>query len=184
MTSTDRTSRVKPFTGRICSTVLDKHGDFCFCKHGLKDTVSLCMLCNVVWHQGFIMNLKCQSLSCGILSLFSVVTKEQFTTVPLKSKLTLETWPSRLNPRALMLETFKDRVSSLEDRETRLSWICKNSKGFRGNNLFLERKIIQYCSHLQSSTSVSRRSLSRENFRPKDSGLTVTFQAETTCVQN
>ena len=65
--------------------------DFCFCKHGLKDTVSLCMLCNVVWHQGFIMNLKCQSLSCGILSLFSVITKEQFTTVPLKSKLTLET---------------------------------------------------------------------------------------------
>ena len=65
--------------------------DFCFCKHGLKDTVSLCMLCNVVWHQGFIMNLKCQSLSCGILSLFSVITKEQFTTVPLKSKLTLKT---------------------------------------------------------------------------------------------
>ena len=49
------------------------------------------MLCNVVWHQGFIMNLKCQSLSSGILSLFSVITKEQFTTVPLKSKLTLET---------------------------------------------------------------------------------------------
>ena len=123
------------------------------------------------------MNLKCQSLSCGILFLFSVITKEQFTTVPLKSKLTLETQPLRLNPRASMLETF-------EDRETRLSRICKNSKGFRGNDLFLEGRIIQYCSHLQSSTSVSRRSLSRKNFRPKDSGLTVTFQAETTCVQN
>ena len=38
--------------------------------------------------------------------------------VPLKSKLTLKT-----QPRASMLETF-------EDRETRLSRICKNSKGF------------------------------------------------------
>ena len=99
-------------------------------------------------------------------------------------KLTLKTRPSRLDPRASMLETFKDRVSSLEDRERRLSQICKNSKGFQGNDLFLKGRIIQYCSHLQSSTSVSRQSLSRENFRPKDSRLTVTFQAETTCVQN
>ena len=53
------------------------------------------------------MNLKCQSLSCGILFLFSVITKEQFTTVLFKSKLTLET-------RASMLETFKDRVSRIE----------------------------------------------------------------------
>ena len=149
-----------------------KETDFCFCKHGLKDTVSF-MLCNVVWHQGFIMNLKCQSLSCGILFLFSVITKEKFTTVLLKSKLTLETPPSRLDPPASMLETF-------EDRETRFSRICKNSIGGRGNDLFLEGKIIQYCSHLQSSTSVLRLSLSRENFRPKDSGLTVNFQAETT----
>ena len=62
------------------------------------------------------MNLKCQSLSCGILSLFSVITKEQFTTVPLKSKLTLETWPSRLDPRASMLEMFEDRVLRIESR--------------------------------------------------------------------
>ena len=48
-----------------------------------------------------------------------------------------------------MLETIEDRVSSLESRETRLSRICKNSKGFRGNDLFLERRIIQYCYDLQ-----------------------------------
>ena len=74
-------------------------------------------------------------------------------TVPLKSKLTLETRTSRLDPRASMLETFEDRVSSrgssLKDQETRLSRICKNSKGFRGNDLFLEGRIIQFCSHLQ-----------------------------------
>ena len=35
-------------------------------------------------------------------------------TVPLKSKLTLETGTSRLDPRASMLETFEDRVSSIE----------------------------------------------------------------------
>ena len=45
------------------------------------------------------MNLKCQSLSCGILFLFSVITKEQFTTVPLKSKLTLEPQDSIFEPR-------------------------------------------------------------------------------------
>ena len=37
-------------------------------------------------------------------------------TVPLKSKLTLETRTSRHDPRASMLETFEDRVSSIEDR--------------------------------------------------------------------
>ena len=80
-------------------------------------------------------------------------------TVPLKSKLTLETRTSRLDPRASMLETIEDRVSSLEsrgssleDRETRLSRICKNSKGFRGNDLFLERITIQYCSHTPTCT--------------------------------
>ena len=40
-------------------------------------------------------------------------------TVPLKSKLTLETRTSRLDPRASMLETFEDRVSSLESRGSR-----------------------------------------------------------------
>ena len=81
-----------------------------------------------------------------------------------------------------MLETVEDRVSSmesrglsLESRETRLSRICKNSKGFGGNDLFLEERIIEYCSHLQKSTSVSRRSLSHENFRPNDSGLNMFF---------
>ena len=74
------------------------------------------------------MNLKCQSLSCGILPLFSVITKEQFTTVPLKSKLTLETWPSRLDPRASMLETFKDRVLRIE-KQGFLEY-AKTGKGF------------------------------------------------------
>ena len=77
-----------------------------------------------------------------------------------------------------MLETFEDRVSSLKDRETRLSQICKTSKGFRGNNLFLEGRLIQYCC-----SSVSCRSLSRENIQPYDSGLNVIF-SEKTCVQN
>ena len=50
------------------------------------------------------MNLKCQSLSRGILFLFSVITKEQFTTVPLKSKLTLETRPWSLEDRVSRIE--------------------------------------------------------------------------------
>ena len=37
-------------------------------------------------------------------------------TVPLKSKLTLETRTSRLDPQASMLETIEDRVSSIESR--------------------------------------------------------------------
>ena len=41
-----------------------------------------------------------------------VVTVKKRHTVPLKSKLTLETRTSRLDPRAPMLETFEDRVSS------------------------------------------------------------------------
>ena len=56
-------------------------------------------------------------------------------TVPLKSKLTLETQTSRLDPQASMFEMF-------EDRETRLSRICKNLKWFRENDLFLEGRIV------------------------------------------
>ena len=41
-------------------------------------------------------------------------------TVPLKSKLTLETRTSRLDPRASMLETFEYQVSSLEDGVSRI----------------------------------------------------------------
>ena len=47
--------------------------DFCFGKHGLKDILVYnvqCMLCNVVWHQGFIMNLKCQSILWYFVSIF------------------------------------------------------------------------------------------------------------------
>ena len=92
----------------------------------------------VIWYFCFLRKV------CNMIPLFSQKhTKED--TVPLKSKLTLETRTSRLDPRASMLETFEDRVlsivsrgSSLEDRETRLSRICKNSKGFRENDLFLD----------------------------------------------
>ena len=45
-----------------------------------------------------------------------------------------------------MLETFEDRVSRF-DQETRLSSICKNSKGFRGNDLFLEGTVITPMVH-------------------------------------
>ena len=56
-------------------------------------------------------------------------------TVPLKSKLTLETRTSRLDPRASMLETFEDRVSSLEYRVSRIEKqgfieYAKTRKGF------------------------------------------------------
>lgn len=53
-----------------------------FCKHSLKDVRSLGLLSNVVclWHRGFMMNLKCQSLPCGnFFFLFAVISKEQFT---------------------------------------------------------------------------------------------------------
>ena len=72
-------------------------------------------------------------------------------------------WHSKLEPRDSILEprcskrsriesrvsSLESRGSSLESRETRLSRICKNSKGFRGNDLFLEERIIEYCSHLR-----------------------------------
>ena len=83
-------------------------------------------------------------------------------TVSLKSKLTLETRTLRLDPQVSILETFEDRVlsiesrvSRIEDRETRLSRICKNSKGFRENDLFLEGRIIQHCSHLNCKRCAS-----------------------------
>ena len=56
-------------------------------------------------------------------------------TVPLKSKLTLEIRTLRLDPRASMLETFEDRVLSLEDRVPRIKKqgfleYAKTRKGF------------------------------------------------------
>ena len=58
-----------------------------------------------------------------------------FCTVPLKSKLTLETRTSRLDPRVLMLETFEDQVWSLKDRVPRIEKqgfleYAKTRKGF------------------------------------------------------
>ena len=53
----------------------------------------------------------------GSLQLWSYVIN---CTVPLKSKLTLETRTSRLDPRASMLETFEDRVSRIEYRVSRI----------------------------------------------------------------
>ena len=63
-------------------------------------------------------------------------------TVPLKSKLTLETRTSRLDPRSSMLETFEDRVSSIEKQG-----FLEYAKTI--NDLFLEGRTIQYCLHLQ-----------------------------------
>ena len=54
-------------------------------------------------------------------------------TVPLKSKLTLETRTSRLDPRASMLETFEDRVSSIE-KQGFLEY-AKTRKGFEETDL-------------------------------------------------
>ena len=60
-----------------------------------------------------------------------------------------------------MLETFEDRVSSIESRvsslEDRVSSLekqgfleyAKTRKGLRGNDLILEERIIEYCSHLR-----------------------------------
>ena len=74
---------------------------------------------------------------------------EHVSTVPLKSKLTLETRDSILELPCSKCSCLESRGSRIEDRETRLSRICKNSKGFRGNDLFLEGRTIQYCPHLQ-----------------------------------
>ena len=59
-------------------------------------------------------------------------------TVPLKSKLTLETRTSRLDPRASMLETFEDRVSSIEFRVSRIESRGSRNKAF-SNMQKLER---------------------------------------------
>ena len=60
------------------------------------------------------------------------------STVPLKSKLTLETRASRLDPRASMLETFEDRVSSIESRVSRIESRGSRNKAF-SNMQKLER---------------------------------------------
>ena len=50
-------------------------------------------------------------------------------TVPLKSKLTFKTRTSRLDPQALILETFEDRVSRIE-KQGFLEY-AKTRKGFK-----------------------------------------------------
>ena len=90
--------------------------------------------------------------------------------------LFLDTRDSILEPqceyRVLSLE---DRVSSIE-KQGFLEYV-KTRKGFEEMIYFLKEE--QYSTaHTYSkvqATSVSRRSLSHENFRPKDSGLTVIF---------
>ena len=76
-------------------------------------------------------------------------------TVLLKStgKWPLETQTLRLESWASILETFEDQVSSLEDQVLRIEkqgfLEYAKTRGFRGNNLFLKGRIIQYCSHLK-----------------------------------
>ena len=67
--------------------------------------------------------------------VMQTIIDEYRDTVPLKSKLTLETRTSRLDPRASMLETFEDRVSSIESRVPRIEKqgfleYAKTRKGF------------------------------------------------------
>ena len=50
----------------------------------------------------------------AIQQINSMVSFINTYTVPLKSKLTLETRTSRLDPRASMLKTLEDRVSRIE----------------------------------------------------------------------
>lgn len=70
-------------------------------------------------------------------------------TVLLKSKLTFLTLSSKLYPCISNFEwpetsSRKVWVSSLEDRKTRQSWICRLKKAFiRGNNSFLKDRIIE-----------------------------------------
>ena len=65
-------------------------------------------------------------------------SEDDLSTVPLKSKLTLETRASRLDPRASMLETFEDRVSSIESRVSRIESRGSRNKAF-SNMQKLER---------------------------------------------
>jgi len=74
----------------------------------------------------------------GIQDNATLVLSVCLDTVPIKSKLTLETRASKRSRIESRVSSLESRVSSSEDRETRLSRICKNSKGFRGNDLFLE----------------------------------------------
>ena len=67
------------------------------------------------------------------------------STVPLKSKLTLETRTSRLDPRASMLKTFEDRVSSINSRVSRIKKqgfleYAKTRKGFEETIYFLKEE--------------------------------------------
>ena len=84
-----------------------------------------------------------------------------------------------------MLEMFEDRVSSLESRgsRNRVFSNMQNSKGFRGNDLFLEGRIIQYCSHLKCKC-LAPIVITWKHSTIVDGGLNVNFFSETTCVQN
>ena len=91
-----------------------------------------------------------------------------FVTVPLKGKLTLET--RTLEPRCSKRSRIEYRVSSIEFRGSRNKAFSDMQKLERvSRKRFISRREL-YCS------SVSRRSLSRENIRPcVDCGLNVTF---------
>ena len=67
------------------------------------------------------------NVSSLIDKIFCVCT---ISTVPLKTKLTLETWTSTLDPRASILETFEDRVSSIESQVSRIESRGSRNKAF------------------------------------------------------
>ena len=71
------------------------------------------------------------------------------------AQLTLEPRDSILDARNIRVSSLESRVSSLKVREIRLSQICKNSEGFRGNDLFLEGRII-HCTILLTPKCLDR----------------------------
>ena len=108
--------------------------------------------CQFALFSGFIHLISVNRCSCNKRSLqfsasqvflVAAFSSEHWVpTVPLKSKLTLETRTSRLDPQASMLKTFEDRVSSIESRVSRIE-----SRGSR-NRVF---------SNMQKLERVSRK---------------------------
>ena len=72
----------------------------------------------------------CTFLNQHQLKQSNPVENNHYFTVLLESKLTLETQTSRLDPGVWMLETFEDRVWSLEDRVSRIEkqGVLENAK--------------------------------------------------------
>ena len=75
-------------------------------------------------------------------------------------------WHSKLEPRDSILEPRCSKGSRIESRGSRNRAFSnmQNSKGFRGNDLFLEGRIVQYCSHLKYKCFASTCCLAERSF--------------------